>query len=262
MSELIEVALAAVQAGAEIVRAGYQWPQRRTSKDGIDFATETDLASEKAIVEVVRKHYPDHAIFGEEGGLTGDENARFKWLVDPLCGTMNFAAGVPLFSVNLALLDGAEPVLGVMAEPLANEVLVGERDKGAYVAGTQERLMPSPASRLLVLDVGNVADKVSPAFLEGPVVRALASKRFRIRQMGSALPAGYIARGRLAGGIFLTAEAVHHAAGALICREAGCVVTDLDGKEWTPESADCVIAADASTYEEIRGLIDGTRSTR
>ena len=244
MSELLNAALAAVNAGAEIVRAGYMKPHAVTVKSGVDFATETDLASEKAMVAILRERYPDHAVVGEEGGLVGNANARFKWLVDPLCGTMNFAAGVPLFSVNLALLEDGVTVLGVMAEPIAGETVVGVRGEGAWVDGTGERLKPSAASRLLLFDDGGPSRSSE---LAAVAPRVLNSPRFACRALGTALAGVWIARGRMAGGIVLMPGVGHWEAGVLICREAGCVVEETPGL--------CVIAADRATYDEVRALL-------
>ena len=105
-----EVAIAAAQAGADVIRARYGSPGDRTAKVGIDFVTETDLEAEQAILDVVRAARPDDAFLGEEAGLLGDAAAERTWLVDPLCGTLNFAARTPLVAVNVALRVGSEIV--------------------------------------------------------------------------------------------------------------------------------------------------------
>ncbi len=258
-----EIALSAAEVAAGVVREGYARSHVQTVKEGIDFATDTDTRAEEAILTVLRQHCPDHGVLAEEGGWTGDRGARFTWLVDPLCGTMNFTAGVPLFCVNIALLEDGELVLGAQAEPLSREVLLAERGLGAYLldeAGRKERVTPSATSRLLILDFGSTPDitameKEEPGLLRWLATRGLTSERFAARILGTSLSSGYIARGRLAAGVMLRADAVHHAAGALICREAGCIVRDLEGREWTPRSNHCVIAADRVTYEEVREIL-------
>ncbi len=117
-----EVAIAAAQAGADVIRARYGSPGDRTAKVGIDFVTETDLEAEQAILDVVRAARPDDAFLGEEAGLLGDAAAERTWLVDPLCGTLNFAARTPLVAVNVALRVGSEIVAAAVAEPFADEV--------------------------------------------------------------------------------------------------------------------------------------------
>ncbi len=98
-----EVAIAAASAGAAEVRARYGQPVERFAKQGTDFATSADLASEAAIRAVVTAHRPEDAMIGEEDGRSGPDDAAREWLVDPLCGTRNFAATTPLVAVNVAL---------------------------------------------------------------------------------------------------------------------------------------------------------------
>jgi 3'-phosphoadenosine 5'-phosphosulfate (PAPS) 3'-phosphatase len=101
----IDIALAAAAAGAAVVRAAYGTDSTRHPKSGLDFATDTDLEAERAIFEVIAQARPQDTRIGEESGETlGGRNRR--WLVDPLSGTLNFAAQTPLFAVNVALLDG------------------------------------------------------------------------------------------------------------------------------------------------------------
>ena len=106
-----------------MIRARYGSPGDRTAKVGIDFVTETDLEAERAILDVVRAARPDDAFLGEEAGLLGDATAERTWLVDPLCGTLNFAARTPLVAVNVALRGSAHEVTAAaVAEPFADEV--------------------------------------------------------------------------------------------------------------------------------------------
>src|SRR5581483_4733085 len=100
-----ELAIAAAEAGAAVVRARYGGPLERYAKGGTDFATVADLEAEQAILDVIRAARPDDAFLGEEGGLSGE--GERTWLVDPLCGTLNFAARTPLVAVNVALRSPA-----------------------------------------------------------------------------------------------------------------------------------------------------------
>jgi myo-inositol-1(or 4)-monophosphatase len=128
-----DVAVAAALAGARVVRDAFGGPVTRHGKRGGDFATDADLASERAIREVLGAERPGDAFVGEETGAAGDAEARRRWYVDPLCGTLNFAAGTPPFCVNVALGEttAADPATGervvaaAVADPLAadDEVL-------------------------------------------------------------------------------------------------------------------------------------------
>lgn len=124
------VAAAAAQAGADVVRALHGRQLTRIDKGAGDFATNADVAAEKAITDAVRASRPDDALLGEEGGSQGPEGAARQWLVDPLCGTLNYAAGQLTVAVNVALRDGAAAV----ADPFAGELLVTD-GRTAWLSG-------------------------------------------------------------------------------------------------------------------------------
>src|SRR5262245_18157056 len=113
------LAVAAAAAGAAVVRARYGAPLERYVKTGHDFATAADLEAEQAILEVIRAALPDDAFLAEEGGLTG--SGERTWLVDPLCGTLNFAARTPLVAVNVALRTPAGTIAAAVIDPFADE---------------------------------------------------------------------------------------------------------------------------------------------
>jgi myo-inositol-1(or 4)-monophosphatase len=117
-----EVATAAARAGAEVVRDRFGTRLGRIDKGAGDFATTADVAAEKAIVDVIRAARPAAAILAEEGGQQGAAGAARQWLVDPLCGTLNYAAGTMLVAVNVALRDGPGGAAAV-ADPFTGEIL-------------------------------------------------------------------------------------------------------------------------------------------
>ena len=130
-----ELAVAAATAGAAEVRSRYGRPVTRHAKEGTDFATSADLASEEAIRAVLAEHRPDDAMVGEEAGRTGPAGAAREWLVDPLCGTRNFAATTPLVAVNVALRADGAGAGGGQRRPDQRRGLLDRRQRGpAYVA--------------------------------------------------------------------------------------------------------------------------------
>ncbi|RKN38147.1 inositol monophosphatase family protein [Streptomyces hoynatensis] len=251
------VARAAALAGAEVVRAGYGQRLGRVDKGAGDFATTADVEAERAILAVLRAARPDDAVLGEEGGRRGPAGAVREWLVDPLCGTLNYAAGTPLVAVNVALRGGAAAV----ADPFAGEVFLTD---GATAqvrgAGGGARLVPSAATGLVDLNL-------DPPFPSAPGFRAadLAARpgfaeRFRPRVLSTTLALAWVAAGRRAA--YVTdgdglSESVHFAAGVALCRAAGCVVTGLDGAPAGPGSRGLVAAADAQTHRLLMSLIRG-----
>jgi myo-inositol-1(or 4)-monophosphatase len=113
----VDVAIAAAGAGAEVLRQRYGSSLVRHPKAGNDFATDADIAAEIAVRNIVREARPDDGFVGEELGATGA--ADRTWLVDPLCGTLNFAAQTPLLAVNVALRTGSTVTAAAAADPLA-----------------------------------------------------------------------------------------------------------------------------------------------
>ncbi|CAM5235144.1 Fructose-1,6-bisphosphatase/inositol-1-monophosphatase [Streptomyces tendae] len=136
------VAIAGARAGAHVVRTLYGRRLSRIEKGAGDFATAADVEAEEAILGVIRAARPDDAVLGEEGGQRGAADAVRQWLVDPLCGTLNYAVGNMLVSVNVALRDGAAAV----ADPFSGEVFFtdGERAWVRHDEADDALLTPTP----------------------------------------------------------------------------------------------------------------------
>ncbi|MFD2356133.1 inositol monophosphatase family protein [Nonomuraea ferruginea] len=122
-----EVAVKAAQAGAAVVAARYGAPLARFPKSGGDFATSADLEAEQAILDVIRTARPDDSVTGEESGRTGSGAAERMWLVDPLCGTLNYAARNMLVAVNVALRVGPDITVAASSDPFARRSLLDGR---------------------------------------------------------------------------------------------------------------------------------------
>jgi myo-inositol-1(or 4)-monophosphatase len=226
----------------------------RFAKSSTDFATTADLAAEQAILDVLRAARPDDAILGEEGGRTGRAGAARTWLVDPLCGTLNFAAQTPLIAVNVALRDGGVVTAAAAADPIADEVFWAD-GTGAWLraGGADSPLVPSPVSTLVDVNLDTVDPEPGgfrPAALLGhPDFRS----RYGGRVLSTTLALVWVAAGRRAayvtGGHF--EDNVHFASGIAICRAAGCVVTDLRGGEVDSGGSGLLVAADEETHQRL-----------
>ncbi|MGA4843896.1 inositol monophosphatase family protein [Streptomyces sp. G45] len=249
-----EVAIAAARAGAQAVRARYGKHHTRVDKGAGDFATEADLAAERAILDVLRAARPDDALLGEESGRQGPADAGRQWLVDPLCGTLNYAVGSMLVAVNVALRGGAAAV----ADPFSGEVFHTDGDT-AWVRreGRDAPLAPTAASQLVDVDL-------DPPFPNAPAFRAVDllahpgfGERFRPRVVSTTLALAWVAAGKRAAyvtdGGDLTGS-VHFAAGIALCRAAGCVVTGVDGAPLGPRGQGLLAAADAETHARLLAL--------
>lgn len=249
------VAIAGARAGADVIRNMYgQWISR-IDKGAGDFATAADVKAEEAIIGVIRAARPDDAVLGEEGGQQGAAGAERQWLVDPLCGTLNYAVGNMLVAVNVALREGAAAV----ADPFSGEVFFTD-GKSAWVRhdGADDALLtPTPATRLVDVNL-------DPPFPSAPGFRAvdlLAHPefvgRFRPRVVSTTLALAWVAAGKRAAYVTDGGDlsgSVHFAAGIALCRAAGCVVTGIDGVPIDEAGRGLVVAAD----EETHGLLMST----
>ncbi|MEL7974441.1 inositol monophosphatase family protein [Isoptericola sp. F-RaC21] len=256
-----EITVAAALAGAAAVVEAFRRPVTRHAKSGLDFATDTDVAAERAIRAVLAAARPGDAVVGEELGASGGDGAR-RWYVDPLCGTLNFAAGVPAFGVNVALAerrDGVERVLAAaVADPLTGEVTWADGDR-ARVRGAgalDVPASPTPVTRLVNVDVDNGGG--APALVADAVVRGA----FAVRVASTSLALAWVAAGRHAA--YVTGAdvdgSVHFLPGVALCEAAGCVVTDLDGGP-VRGGTGIVAAADAATSRQVLDRLRAVRGT-
>ncbi|MFD6175443.1 MULTISPECIES: inositol monophosphatase family protein [unclassified Isoptericola] len=258
----VEVAIAAALRGAAEVAAAFGRPVTRHAKSALDFATDTDVAAERAVREVLADARPDDAVVGEELGTSGGDAPR-RWYVDPLCGTLNFAAGVPSFGVNVALAeqqDGTERVAAAaVADPLTGEVLWTDGARACRRApgtGADTDLSPTPVTRLVNVDVDNGG--AAPGLVADEAVRAA----FAVRVASTSLALAWVAAGRQAA--YVTGAhvdgSVHFLPGVALCEAAGCVVTDLDGGQ-VRGGRGIVAAADAATSAAVLARVRAVGGT-
>lgn len=249
----IEVALSAASAGSAVVRAAYGSELVRHAKVGHDFATNADLDAEHTILDVIAATRPGDIRIGEETGTEGGSNSR-RWLVDPLCGTLNFAAQTPLVAVNVALVDSSS-VAAVCADPIAGELFWTDGQRSCRRCdGTDEPLNPSPSSGLVDVNCDGPTDSpfLGPQLVADPAFRAA----FGPRVTSTTLALAWVAAGRRAAyvsdGWF--ADNVHFAAGIDLCRSVGCVISDLAG-ETLNTGRGLIAAADAETHARLVEII-------
>lgn len=230
--EVVEKALRRAAAGAGAVHA----------KQGRDVVTDSDLAVEDMIREALSSRFGWPVIGEERGGHTPVDEPY--WLVDPICGTRNYASGIPLYCINVALVEHGEVSVAVIGDGSAGTIAATERDQGAWkVRPDDHALVPSVASATIDLEAWPsthstrlLAVRRASALIE--------ANRWEIRALSTTLALAYVAAGQLAGCVmFRTPGVVHTAAGALLVTEAGGIVTDLDGRTWTLDSGSLLCAA-------------------
>ncbi|MFC5823469.1 inositol monophosphatase family protein [Nonomuraea insulae] len=259
-----ELAVKAAQAGAGVVRDMYGSALDRVEKAAGDFATTADLRAEKTILEILRAARPGDAVTGEESGRLGADDARRRWLVDPLCGTLNYAAGNLLVAVNVALSTGAGITAAASADPFTGEVFWTDGDHAcARLDGVDTPLAPSSRTRLVDVNL-------DPPFPNAPAFRAVNllahpafTERFRPRVVSTTLALAWVAAGRRAA--YVTdghlADSVHFAAGIALCQAAGCVVTGIHGEPVHTGAGGLIAAVDTQTHTALLNMIRG-RTTR
>src|ERR1700722_9596820 len=132
MNSYLEVALEAARAGGSILLSEFDHPAKISYKGEVDIVTQADRRSEEAVVTLLRNHFPKHAIVAEEG--SGHESdSPFRWIVDPLDGTTNYAHGYPCFAVSIGLEEAGELIVGVIYQPVTQELFTASRGEGAYL---------------------------------------------------------------------------------------------------------------------------------
>ncbi len=217
------------QAGA-ILRAGYDTEHQVGYKGVIDLVTEVDHQSEKFLLGEVQKDFPDHHIFSEETGVI-QGNDEHIWYIDPLDGTVNYAHHIPIFCVSIAYASHGTLSLGVVYDPMRDEMFLAERGKGATLNGRPLHVSSATELQRSLLVTGfpytawNTPQDNFANFVKfGKLTQG-------VRRLGSAaLDLSYVAAGRFDGYWEMSLNAWDVAAGALICEEAGARVTNVRGE--------------------------------
>jgi myo-inositol-1(or 4)-monophosphatase len=247
-----QVAVDAVEQALPITRSR-AGADEITYKAARDLVTATDVAIEDAVRKLIGEALGD-AVVGEEKG--GVESSSY-WLVDPICGTRNFASGLPLYSVNLAHVEDGEIIVGVIGDPSTGEILVAERGGGAWALGADacRRLTVSDETQTLVIEDSHAnPDPARRERAAAAVANAVRAFRWDIRAFSTSLALGYVANARVAAYVLFWTSAVHVAAGSLVASEAGAIVSDVDGRPWQLESDSIVASATESLHRDVLDL--------
>jgi myo-inositol-1(or 4)-monophosphatase len=255
----LETALSAAKEAGEVLRKGFGWQHSIRYKGEVDLVTEVDEQAEQVIRKILLGAFPAHGMLAEEGGaLVGAEDTR--WIVDPLDGTTNYAHGLPIFCVSIALERAGEVVLGVVHDPMREEAYVAERGQGATLNGEPTRVSDTEELIQALIATGFPFDRAQmPEALD--LFGRFAAITRGMRRLGStALDLCYVATGRLDGYYERGIWAWDIAAGALILEEAGGKVTnyrggtlDLEGRQIVASNGALHTAMTKLTGEDVRG---------
>jgi myo-inositol-1(or 4)-monophosphatase len=227
---MIEGIIEAAHAGGERVNGYFGQALEGERKSTIaDFRTEADLESEKAILEILAERFPQFNIYSEEAGLM-DKSSEYTFVVDPLDGTNNFSLGIPNFTVSIGLLKKDICVAGVIYVPLLDLTYSAEEGKGAFCNG--KRIAVNKEYSFENMTVSYTCGYTTPFQFEGELLaklRALNIKRF-LTNWSPAFDYCLLASGKIEAVISNDNELYDYAAGKVIAREAGSVITDFIGE--------------------------------
>jgi myo-inositol-1(or 4)-monophosphatase len=224
----------AASAAGEIIRANWQEPKIIDHKGAIDLVTTVDRESERTIVDVLRRGFPDHSILAEEETNLKLGESPYRWIIDPLDGTTNFAHGYPQFGVSIALEYDAQIILALVYDPVRRECFRAIHGQGATLNGNAIRVSKVTDLDESLLATGFPYDQREHADYYLSFFKAFMTRCQGIRRNGSAaLDLCYVACGRVDGFWELKLKPWDTAAGALIVAEAGGRLSDLSGNPFS-----------------------------
>jgi myo-inositol-1(or 4)-monophosphatase len=227
-----------------------------TNKGIIDLVTEADLAAERFIIERIQSHYPRHAILAEESGATVsvERSSEYKWIIDPLDGTTNYAHGYPCFCVSIALERASEVILGVIYDPVRDEMFAAAKGEGATLNGRRihvsevedlGRAMVCTGFPYDVRDRGDFAHHFAQFIMHAQAIR---------RDGSAALDLAYVACGRFDGFFEEGLRPWDVAAGVLLVEEAGGRLSHFNGQPfniYTPP----ILASNGLVHEQMMNVL-------
>ena len=229
MKDFLTVACAAARAAGSILRENIEGKREITYKGDINLVTEMDMRSERTVVEKLLAAFPDHGIIAEEETKI-ETGSGYRWVIDPLDGTTNYAHGYPCFSVSIGLEREEEVVVGVVYDPMRDELFTAQKGGGAFLNG--KAIHVSRTDRLIqsLLATGFPCDRKTSEKNNLDYFHDLLMASQEVRRDGSAaLDLCYVASGRFDGFWELKLKPWDVAAGSLIVREAGGMVSDFTG---------------------------------
>ncbi|MCE7871513.1 inositol monophosphatase [bacterium CPR1] len=250
---MLNVAESAARAAGELIRQAFAGPVAVRHKGAVDLVTEVDTACEALIRTRLLESFPHHGFLGEEGGVTAE--AASMWIVDPLDGTTNFAHGYPFVAVSIGLEVNGVMELGVVYDPLREELFNARRGEGARLNGR-----PIAVSERSRLEEALLVTGFPYSYRRDPERILALFRAFSLRARGmrrdgaAALDLCYLACGRFDGFYELGLAPWDTAAGSLIVNEAGGMLTDLEGKPFDIRRPS-MLASNVRLHKEMRDVV-------
>lgn len=254
LEEFVLLAVDLAESAGEMLRQRLDLSHDIQFKGAINLVTEADRLSEEMIVERIRRTFPDHDIQTEESPMI-DTGSSFRWIIDPLDGTTNFAHGYPVFCVSIALEKAGEVILGVIRNPMLQETFVVKKGGGAWLNGRKISVSQTSDISRSLLATGFPYDIRESKEDNIGYFTVMAKSAQAVRRAGSAaLDLAYVAMGRFDGFWELKLAPWDMAAGCLMVKEAGGCVTDLNGGPFTLTSPH-VLASNGQIHAVMQDIL-------
>ena len=231
MHPMLNIAVkAARRAGSIINRAALEGALEVRAKHRNDFVTQVDRAAEQAVIDVIRRAYPEHGFLAEESGASEGARAEYRWVIDPLDGTTNFIHGFPQYCVSIALQHKDVLTQAVVYDPGKNELFTASRGRGAFLDDRRIRVSKCAHLKDALVGTGFPFKELSRLELYMAQLKTMMTSSAGVRRAGAAaLDLAYVACGRLDAFWEMGLSRWDMAAGALLIQEAGGLVGDLQG---------------------------------
>jgi myo-inositol-1(or 4)-monophosphatase len=243
----------AVKAG-KILARGFTRSIRVSFKGRIDPVTEYDLKSEKCITEQITKTYPEHAILTEEGSAVGGQSA-YRWVIDPLDGTVNYSHGFPFYCVSIGFEYNGEPMLGVVYDPERRELFAAALGQGAFLNGKKIHVSSQRNLERALLATGFAYDIATARKNNLGLFARMAKIVQGIRRPGSAaIDLCWLAAGRIDGFWELDLHPWDTAAATVIIREAGGRISRLNGQRFSITDKD-LLASNGHLHKRMKEVL-------
>lgn len=259
ISTYLDTALLAARAGGAVLSHywGKQLAIAQKSRSG-DLVTQADKESEAEIIKVIQRHYPDHGIFAEESGKSNAQDHQYQWVIDPLDGTTNYAHGYPQAAVSIGLNINGIPSVGVVYNPMRNELWSAGKGLGATLNGTRIHVSDTEELKDSLLVTGFAYDRRETDDNNYAEFCYLTHLTQGVRRAGSAsLDLCELAGGRLDGYWERGLQPWDLLAGVLIVREAGGFVTAYDGSEFNIETGR-ILATNGKIHDALKVALKNT----
>lgn len=255
LAKFLSTVWKAASAAGALIRENWDRPRTIEYKGAIDLVTSVDREAERQILEILQREFPDHGFLSEEAPAVEARSKEYRWIIDPLDGTTNFAHGYPHLSVSIALQQNGRTILGLVYDPLRNECFRAVAGQGAFLNDAPIRVSPVEQLDKALLATGFPYDRRQHADEYLAFFRAFLTRTQGIRRAGSAaLDLCYVASGRIDGFWELKLKPWDVAAGALIVAEAGGKVSDFSGNPLSIFGAE-TLASNGLLHREMAQII-------